>query len=1120
MNGQSGYPFLLLQARPLFIVSVVRRNAEELDEASIYGSTNMQSQKKMIDTVLKFSPKRENWVDKPQEDLPDKVTVHFKTGQIGHLDLNDPLSAHWANIIDQQLKSNQPVYVEIDEETNVITDLLIPQIFTVHRLETDEHGNLLVHLHQSHAIHAVLKSDPNFATMHDNLQAALDDGSERLITRTLNDLEIIDVRKPSGNPSVSRENSSPSDIDPPVSSERATEIFNDMNSQTCAPCNPSSTCIPFLYPDDGCWIRAHLMAYKMQGYSPPEDPEKIYIHGCSLDPFVPNHPDCRLPWKWSWHIAPTLMVSLPSGNEKRVIDPSLVSGPVSETDWVNLNNPLSKPKVDPLPWTVYNPVSNNAATEVQAQSDMQKYRDGLYSLKTRCLQFGPPPYSCIKNLFFIMDRSTISDDEIEAMLLSGSPARIKDAFYIVLDGYSPNQLGFTSPTMQHQPTLSILPNVIGMMPLTADRIEFEYPTYLNRSQRLTWIYNIDFTNISGFTAPLRIITLQATMDTQVGNGTLYLIQQQNPFEVDGSVSWLSTDLRIFQIKAGESRFGFTMGSNANTFITDVLGNLNDPNNNTADQTFESISTDQQSSRLELSEKVGGVAVYNFAIARVRYRSAVTDATDVRVFFRLFPWETSSVEYNLATGYRRYQSGNLVVPLLGKKNNGVTSIPCFASPRINSATAGMTTQTDTPNVQTIGKDTSGDEVSQYFGCWLDINQLLEQFPLQFPSTNIDGPYTSNRKTIQEHIRNEHQCLVAEIVFLPAQAQQGSTPSNSDKLAQRNLAIVETANPGMVFSRRIPQTFEIQPSLSTIEHDELMIDWGNVPAGSVATVYLPGISSREVLTLASSKYRHHRLKRIDEHTIKFETGGISYLPIPFVDGSFPGLLTIDLPEGIKKGEVFTVVVRQVTGVRQQHDLHMKMREGLVNCRHIVGSFQLTIPVSDKADILPAQERLLSNLRWIERAIPPGNRWTPVFGKYVAQVAARVDALGGNSNRVAPSASGQWQEAYRTCLLMMSITILLIAALVVVSGTQTGGVVVLGCISLVALLAGTVYLWRKKCRPTTCQLLRALLTGSAAGAIFLALAFLFGQSTPSLIAALLVSAGVSAATAIVSWRKGCHR
>ncbi len=1091
----------------------------------------MYSQRKLIDNVLRFSPTRENWVDKPEQDLPMKLTVHFKTGQTGYLDLKDPLSAHRARRIDQQARADKPVYVEIDLESNIITNVRIPQIYRIESLNPDDYGNLLVRLQPSSTIYLLLKSDPDFESMRDSLQAALVDGTERIITDTRDNHEIIDVRKPEENAGESPGSEPPaSSTDPPVSEARAGELFTNMKNRSCLPCDPSidllgAECIPFLYPDNGCWIRAHIMCHLMRTggpdttTNPPEDPQKIWIYFSGSKPIpTANHPDCCVPW--GWHVAPTLQVIQPGGNETWVVDPSVSPVPELMDDWRDRQDPSAN--LQEGPWTDYNSYNDNAGPSVslvQAHQYMQYFRGELLD---RCQDLGPPPYSCINNLFFIMDRSTISDDEIEAMLLSSSPARIKDAFYIVLDGYSPNQLGFTSPTMQHQPTLSISPNVTGMMPLTADRIEFEYPTHLNRRQRLTWVYHIDFIDISGFTNPLRIITLQATMDTQVGNGTLYLIQQQNPHEVDGSVSWLSTDLRVFQIKAGESRFGLAMGSNANTFITQVLDNLNDPNNNTADQTFESISTDQQTSRLELSEKVGvgGVAVYNFAIARVRYRSAVTDATDVRVFFRLFPWETSSVEYNLATGYRRYQSGNLVVPLLGKKNNDVTSIPCFASPRINSANYSMTAQTDTPNVQTIGKDTIGAEVSQYFGCWLDINQLQEQFPLQFPSTNIDGPYTSDRKTIQEHIRNEHQCLVAEIVFLPAQAQQGSTPSNSDKLAQRNLAIVETTNPGMVFSRRIPQTFEIQPSLSTVEHDELMIDWGNVPAGSVATVYLPGISSREVLTLASSKYRHHRLKRIDEHTIKFDTGGISYLPIPFVDGSIPGLLTIDLPEGIKKGEVFTVVVRQVTGARQQHDLRLKMREQLVNCRHIVGSFQLTIPVRDKADILPAQERLLSNLRWIERAIPPGNRWAPVFGKYVAQVAARVDALGGNSNRVAPSASGQWQEAYRTCLLMMLITILLIAALVVGSGTQTGGVVVLGGISVVALLAGTVYLWRKKCRPTTCQLLRALLAGSAAGAIFLALVLLFGQPTPSLIAALLVSAGVSAATAIVSWLKGCYR
>jgi hypothetical protein len=1088
----------------------------------------MAFQKKLIDSVLSFSPTRENWVDKPVEDLPKKLTVHFKTGQTGYLDLKDPLSVHRARRIDRQARAGESVYVEIDQESNVITNVRIPQVYKVEQLNPDDYGNLLVRLQPSSTIHLLLKSDPDFESMRDSLQAALADGTERLITETRDDHEIIDVRKPEEKSGESPGPEPPTPpTDPAVSEARAGELFTNMKNRSCSPCDPSidlqgAECIPFLFPDNGCWIRAHIMCLLMMKggpdptTNPPEDPEKIWIDfgsACPINVPTVNHPNCQV--LWCWHVAPTLQVIQPGGNETWVIDPSVSPASEFKNDWRNRQDPSASLQEGPwTDWSSHGDGSGSNKDLAYAHSAMQYFRGDLLD---RCEELGPPPYSCIKRLFFIMDRNTISDDEVEAMLLSGSPARISDAFYVVLDGYSPNQLGFTSATMQHQPTMNISPSLSGMT-TTADRIEFEYPNYLNRRQRLTWVYHIDFTDISDFTASRRIITLQATMDTEVGFGTLYLIQQQNPYEIDGSVSWLSIDLRVFQIKAGESRLGETMGTDANAFITQVINNLN---NNTAGQTFESISTDIQTSRLELSQMVNGVAVYNFAVARVRYRSKDSDATDVRVFFRLFPWDTCSVEYNQATGYRRYQSGNRVVPLLGKKNNDVTAIPCFASPRINSATSSMTTQTDTPNVQTIPKDTSGAVVSRYFGCWLDINQTQQQFPLQFPSTNIDGPYTSNRKTIQEHIRNEHQCLVAEIAFLPAPAQNGSTPASSDKLAQRNLAIVESTNPGLGFSRRIPQTFEIQPSLSKVEHDELMIDWGNVPVGSIATVYLPGFDSREVLTLASSKYRHHRMKRIDEHTIKFETGGISYLPIPFVDGSFPGLLTIDLPEGIQKGEVFTVVVRQVTGgVRQQRDLRLDIREEPVDWRHIVGSFQLTIPVRDKADILPTQQRLLSNLRWIERAIPAANRWSPVFGKYVAQVADRIDALGGDSSKVAPSASGRWQEAYRSCLIFTIATALLISLLLVSIGTLPSGLAAMTGSPVFALLIGTVYFWKRKCRPRLCQLLRALLVGAGIATIILVLLAVFGMSTPQLITALIVSAGVTAVTAIMSWVKSCFK
>jgi hypothetical protein len=81
-------------------------------------------------------------------------------------------------------------------------------------------------------------------------------------------------------------------------------------------------------------------------------------------------------------------------------------------------------------------------------------------------------------------------------------------------------------------------------------------------------------------------------------------------------------------------------------------------------------------------------------------------------------------------------------------------------------------------------------------------------------------------------SQHHCLVAEISYDDDPVQPGQTPASSDKLAQRNLAVVPSANPGSPASRRIPQTFDIRPSRAELpvggRLDELMFDWGNAPA----------------------------------------------------------------------------------------------------------------------------------------------------------------------------------------------------------------------------------------------------------------------------------------------------
>jgi hypothetical protein len=303
---------------------------------------------------------------------------------------------------------------------------------------------------------------------------------------------------------------------------------------------------------------------------------------------------------------------------------------------------------------------------------------------------------------------------------------------------------------------------------------------------------------------------------------------------------------------------------------------------------------------------------------------------------------------------------------------------------------------------------------------------------------------------------------------------------------------------------------------------MMDWGNTPVGSPATLYLPSVDTNEILKLAVKMYRSHTLVRIDAHTLQCETGGITYIPIPQGEGAnYVGMMSVDLPETVKKGQVFTIVVRQVTSAVRGHATLAHKSVAAVSPareRRILGSFQITIPVRAKEEMLVPEERLLSNLRWIQKTIPTNNRWFPAFERYVKQIAGRVDALGGDSKKVAASPSGEWRRAYLHCRILGLTAALLIAALVIGIGTLTGNIMGIAVISIVALLTGVARFWIKHCRPGICQLLRMLIAGAGIGAILLALLLVLGISAPQLVATLVASAGVAVCVSIVGWVRRC--
>jgi hypothetical protein len=295
------------------------------------------------------------------------------------------------------------------------------------------------------------------------------------------------------------------------------------------------------------------------------------------------------------------------------------------------------------------------------------------------------------------------------------------------------------------------------------------------------------------------------------------------------------------------------------------------------------------------------------------------------------------------------------------------------------------------------------------------------PVQVPAINVDGPFTDSGNpplTVQQAIlRNLHQCLIAEIAFDPVAIPTGKDPSNWDKLAQRNLVWSD------VGSAQALSTFEIRSTPMGLPPrqtpDELMIDWGNTPKGSLASIYLPAVEVSDILALAARMYSSHGLLRGDDHTLQCHSGGITYVPIPpGTSINYAGLLSIDMPAGLKSGQVFNIVVRQVTNAfgklapppppppsKIAAHLHADDVVGPaeIEWRRVLGAFQLAIPVKTKALLLPREERQLSVLRWIAEAIPHHNRWYPVFERYLEQIGGRVTTFGGDPTQILPSPTG---------------------------------------------------------------------------------------------------------------------
>ena len=139
-------------------------------------------------------------------------------------------------------------------------------------------------------------------------------------------------------------------------------------------------------------------------------------------------------------------------------------------------------------------------------------------------------------------------------------------------------------------------------------------------------------------------------------------------------------------------------------------------------------------------------------------------------------------------------------------------------------------------------------------------------------------------------------MAEIAYsgapIPTATATGAAPSplSWDQLAQRNLQhrpsritpVPSNAHRAAGLRHQAEHGARTTAWTADPLPDELMIDWGNTPPGSVATIYWPEPElESDVLALAHSLYASHLLTAADGHTIQCKTTrGSDLLPIPHV------------------------------------------------------------------------------------------------------------------------------------------------------------------------------------------------------------------------------------------------
>ena len=332
-------------------------------------------------------------VDRSKE-LNTPATIHFGNGQSAQLPPG-PHSNVIADVLHNLTTTGDPAYVEVGAN-HIISQVLLPLVGYVMNLETLPSGDLRIDLDDSAALHVLHRHDPKYNSFADVARAAHAANTPVALTEDPKTHRILDL-SPAANPKqpvsllVAPAKAKPKSVPlpAPITSAQATELFALVSATTCNVFTAPAPCIPFLYPDDGCWARASQMCKLMLAQAIPV--VKLWYYG-NLVVHTDNSPACTL--NWIFHVAPLVTIDNGSGRHPYVIDPALFTKPVTQAKWESvLGDPTAIPLLtDPSMFLIYlSGWHRSDPGYVQTDKVLATYRN---KLRLRAAQLGPPPYEC------------------------------------------------------------------------------------------------------------------------------------------------------------------------------------------------------------------------------------------------------------------------------------------------------------------------------------------------------------------------------------------------------------------------------------------------------------------------------------------------------------------------------------------------------------------------------------------------------------------------------------------------------------------------------------------------------------------------------------------------------